>query len=120
MARKEMILNENHGNDSSSRRIYSRNDIHIKRIRNLQSREGREKSGLFLIEGIRPLAQAMQQGIRIETLLVAPEILAIPFGRKIVRQLRIAGTPCLSLASEVYHSLSQAEEPQGVAAVVRQ
>ncbi|HLK59230.1 MAG TPA: RNA methyltransferase [Chthonomonadaceae bacterium] len=115
-----MIIDENRGSDGTSRLIYSRNNIHIKRLRSLQDREGREQTGLFLIEGIRPLAQAVAHGVRIETLIVAPQLLTIPFGRRVVRQIRIAGTPCLSLTPEVYYSFTQAEEPQGVAAVVKQ
>src|SRR5439155_2614214 len=99
---------------------YSRNDVRIKRLRSLQTREGREKSGLFLIEGIRPLAQAAEQKVRIETLIVAPSLLVNPFAQRLVKHLRIQGTPCYRLTPEVYHSLSQAEEPQGIAAVIRQ
>lgn len=106
--------------DTDCKLIYSRNNLHIRRLRALQTREGRDKSGLFLIEGIRPLVQAVQQKVRIETLLVAPDLLTHPTAHRYVRQLRRAGTPCYRLAPEVYHYLSQAEEPQGVSAVVRQ
>ena len=102
------------------RLIYSRHDPAIRRLRNLQSREGRDCTGLFLIEGIRPLAQAVRQGERVEMLVVAPDLLTNALGRKLVKQLRIAGTPCFRLTPEVYHSFSQAEEPQGVAAVMKQ
>ncbi len=100
--------------------IYSRHDPAIRRLRNLQSREGRERTGQFLIEGIRPLAQAVRQGERVEMLVVAPQLLTNALGRRLVKQLRIAGTPCCRLTPEVYHSLSQAEDPQGVAAVMKQ
>jgi TrmH family RNA methyltransferase len=111
---------ENQSNDANCKLIFSRNNIHIRRIRALQSRAGRDRTGLFLIEGWRPLIQAVQQGVRIETLLLAPQLLANPQEQHLLRRLRRAGTPCYRLTSEVYHSLSQAEEPQGVAAVVRQ
>lgn len=107
-------------NDTDSKLIYSRHDFHIKRLRRLQTREGREQTGLFLAEGIRHVAQAAQNGAKIETLLVAPEILINLYGKRLVRHLRLSGVPCYGLTSAVYHSLSQADEPQGVAAVVRQ
>ena len=102
------------------RLIYSRHDPAIRRLRNLQTREGRDRTGQFLIEGVRPLAQAVQQGERVEMLVVAPDLLTNTLGRKLVKQLRISGTPCYRLTPEVYHSFSQAEEPQGVAAVMKQ
>ena len=108
------------GRAVQDRLIYSRHDAAIRRFRNLQGREGRERTGQFLIEGIRPLAQAVEQGERVETLIVAPDLLTNMLGRRLVKQLRIAGTPSCRLTTEVFHSLSQAEEPQGVAAVMRQ
>ncbi len=119
MARDTMQI-EREGRAAQDRLIYSRHDPAIRKLRSLQSREGRDRTGQFLIEGIRPLAQAVRQGERVETLVVAPQLLTNMLGRKLVKQLRIAGTPCYRLTPEVYHSLSQAEEPQGVAAVMKQ
>ena len=104
----------------ASHLIASRNNVHLKRVRSLHQREARDRSGLFVLEGIRHLAQAVAQNARIETLLVAPSILTNTFGLRLVRKLRIAGMPCYRLTPEGYYSISQAEEPQGVAAVVRQ
>jgi len=106
--------------EGQDRLIYSRNDPAIRRLRELQSREGRDRTGMFLIDGVRPLAEAVALGVRIEQLIVAPQLLSGQVACKLVKKLRLAGTPCWRLLPEVYHSLSQAEEPQGVAAVVRQ
>lgn len=75
---------------------------------------------MFLAEGVRTLVQAVQHRVGIERIVVAPELLTSPAGKRVVKQLRIAGTPCLRVTNEVFHSISQAEEPQGVAAVIRQ
>src|SRR5947207_7193538 len=69
---------------------------------------------------MRFVAQAVKHHVPIETLIIAPDLLVHPFGQKLARQLRRAGTPTLEVTPEVYYSLSQAEEPQGLAAVVRQ
>jgi TrmH family RNA methyltransferase len=100
--------------------ISSPNHFQIQRIRGLQVRAERERTGLFLIEGIRFVAQAIQHNVKLETLLVAPELLVSPFGQKLVRQQRRAGTPCLTVTPEVFHTVSLSEEPQGIAAVVPQ
>ena len=39
---------------------------------------------------------------------------------RIVKQLRIAGAPCMRVTNEVFHSISEAAEPQGIAAIIRQ
>src|SRR5713101_3894069 len=100
--------------------IANRHSPVIKRIRSLQTRAARERTGTFFIDGMRFVAQAVRHGVPIQTLVVAPGVLVHPFGQKLARQLQRAGTPCLAVAQEVYFSLSQAEEPQGIGAVVRQ
>jgi TrmH family RNA methyltransferase len=92
----------------------------IRRIRALQSREGRERSGLFFCEGIRFLAEAAHQQVRLETLLVAPEMLSHPIARRLVREQRRSGVPCLEVTPEVFLGLSRAEEAQWVGAVAPQ
>ena len=52
--------------------IYSRNSPEIKRIRILQTREGRDHTGMFFAEGVRTLVMAVQHNVRIERLIVAP------------------------------------------------
>ncbi len=100
--------------------ISHRHSPSIKRIRSLQTRAARERTGTFFIDGIRFVSQALKYHAPIETLLVAPELLTHPFGQKLARQQERAGTACLAVTSDVYYSLSQAEEPQGIGAVVRQ
>jgi TrmH family RNA methyltransferase len=106
--------------ESESAFLYSRNHPQIRRLRALQTPAGRMESGEFLIEGVRPLAEAVKLGVRIEKLIVAPKLLEGRPTEKLVKQLRIKGVPCLGMLPEVYYSFSQAEEPQGVAAIVRQ
>lgn len=100
--------------------VYSRNHPQVKRLRSLHLRSERERSQQFLIEGMRSVSEAAHQGAKVETLFVVPELLTHPFARSLVRHLRIAGTPCLRLTPEVYYSVTQAEEPQGIGAIVRQ
>jgi TrmH family RNA methyltransferase len=106
--------------DYPSRIITSRNHPILKRIRSLHRREERDRSGLFFIEGIRFVAQAMWHGAHVETLLVSPPLLANPFGQKLARRLRRAGVPCLEVSPEVFHSVALTDEPQGIGAVTRQ
>ena len=100
--------------------ISHRHSAAIKRIRELQPRSARERTRTVFIDGMRFVARAIQHQVPIETLVIVPDLLVHPFGQKLVRQLRRAGTPTLAVTQEVYYSLSQAEVLQGIAAVVRQ
>ncbi|MCA1595691.1 MAG: RNA methyltransferase [Chloroflexi bacterium] len=92
----------------------------IKRIRNLQRREERERTGLFYADGIRFVMQAVGHGARIHTLLLAPQLLRNPCGQRLARELKHAGVRCVEVTAEVYRTISLSEEPQGLGAVVRQ
>ena len=104
----------------SSIRITSRNHPEARAIRALQDRDHRARSGLFPLEGVRFLAQAVEHRTPIEELVIAPELLRSPFGQKLVRRLIRAGTRCYEVPGEVLHSLSRTDDPQGVLAVARQ
>ncbi len=92
----------------------------IKAIRKLQERKTRQESGLFYVEGLRLVAEAVEQHAAIETLLVAPDLLVSSFGRELVAAEQEQGTPVLEVSPEVFRRVSLKEGPQGLAAVVRQ
>lgn len=92
----------------------------IKQIRQLNQRKARDRTGLFLVEGIRLVAEAIQTGAPIEKLVVAPELLISPFARSLVAQWRDDGGATLEVTSALFKSFAAKEHPQGLAAVVRQ
>lgn len=92
----------------------------IKRIRHLCMREERERTGLFYIEGMRFIIQAMQHQAQIETLVVCRDLLVHPFAQKLVRMQEKQGTPLLKVTGNVMESISQVQDSQGIGAVVRQ
>lgn len=102
--------------------ITSLTNERIKSIRKLQERKARQESGLFYIEGLRIVAEAMAHTSleAVDTLLVAPELLVSPFGQQLISDQRARGVPVLEVSAEVFHRISLKEGPQGIAAVVRQ
>jgi TrmH family RNA methyltransferase len=100
--------------------ISSTSNATIKRIRALRQRKERERSGLFFIEGIRLVAEAVQVGAALETLVVAPELLHSTFARELVAAQREADVACLDVTPAVFQSLSAKDGPQGLGAVMRQ
>ncbi len=89
----------------------------VKRVRSLRQRKARLESGMFLVEGLHPVGEAMEAGWEIESILYAPEVLTSGFA-----QSMIAGHPSLlqPVSSQVMQSLADKENPQGILAVVHQ
>jgi TrmH family RNA methyltransferase len=102
------------------RLIYSRNNVHIRRIRELHNRAERDRTGKFFVTGMRFVIQAAQQGAHIESLIIAPQLLTSVPAQRLVRRLRQSGIACLEVPSEVLHSISLVDDPQGIGAVIRQ
>ena len=89
-------------------------------FRFLQTPQGRSRTGLYLIEGIRHVAQAVEQRAALQSIFYDPSILSNRFGRKLVEKLRAAGVPGVRLAPQLYRQLTLAADPQGLGAVMRQ
>ena len=89
-------------------------------LRSLQTPQGRSRTGLYIIEGIRHLARAVEQNSPIESVFLDPSVLSNPFGQKLVRRLRKRGVPGIRLSRQLYRQLTLAAEPQGIGAIVRQ
>lgn len=92
----------------------------IRQIRALRQRKERERDGLFFIEGVRLVGEAIQLGATVEALVVAPELLSSPFAQDLVRQQASAHTRIVEVSAEVFVGLSQKDGPQGLAAVAHQ
>lgn len=101
--------------------LTSRNNPKIKQIRQLlQNRRQRASSGLFVVEGIRHVGEAVAAGARIEYLCYAPDLLTSDFGRALIHEQEERGVPCYALSADVFSSLAEKEHPVGILAVVHQ
>lgn len=89
-------------------------------IRNLQKPRERNRAGLFVLEGIRPVVAAIQAGVEIETLVIAPELLRSPIAWQAVARQRANGGRIVELSEQVFRSLSARDHPQGLLCVGRQ
>ena len=100
--------------------ITSTQNPRIKAIRALSQRKRRQETGLFFAEGIRLAGEAVQTGVDIETLVVAPEQLRSDFGWDMVRRAREDGVEILEVGADVFRSLSGRDGPSGIGVVARQ
>lgn len=100
--------------------ISSRNNPNVKLARALRQKKARQESGLFVVEGIRPVGEAVEAGAGIEVIFFAPEILHSEFAEELIRVQQEKGVNCLALTAEVFATIADKENPQGILALVKQ
>ena len=100
--------------------ITSRSNPKIKQVRALQQRKARQESRLFLVEGIRPVGEAVEAGAALEALYYAPALLKSEFALRLVEAQIQAGVECYPVAPQVFEAIADKDNPQGLLAVARQ
>ena len=78
------------------------------------------ETGLFLIEGIHHVGEAIQAGWNIETLIYSPELLTSEFGLSQVSDLSHRGIRCVGLTGDLFAILAGKDNPQGILAIAHQ
>ena len=94
--------------------ITSRSNARVKQFRKLNERKERQKTDLFTIEGLRIVAEAVEQGAEMEALFVSPDLLVSDFGQELVETVGKIGVEVVEVSEDVFHSLSLKDGPQGV------
>lgn len=116
-------------NVSTGRVITSHSNHKLKQVRALRLRKHRVESGQFLVEGIHPIGEAVAAsltlfptGIRtiIEGIYYAPDLLTSEFAVNLINEQNNRGIACYPVSEDVFSTLTEKENPQGILAVVRQ
>ncbi|MEJ2210541.1 MAG: RNA methyltransferase [Anaerolineae bacterium] len=89
----------------------------VKYLRSLRVHKYRQQEGRYLIDGIRIVEEALSLGAPVETLIYAPDLLVSDRAQALVERVEPADR--LALSGEVMATLSDRDQPQGIAAVVR-
>jgi len=92
----------------------------IKSIRKLEKKKYRQESGLFFIEGLRIVGEAVQLAAPIHTIVVSPELLESDFGLSLLIHPNIVNVERIDVSAEVFKKIANKEGPQGIGAVVQQ
>ena len=117
------VCNDLHSMTTQTKRstpLLDRFHPQITRIQRLGKRAERDRTGLFYIEGMRFVTQALQHQAHIEQLVVCRELLIHPFAQRPVREQNRRGIRLLEVSRTVMEGLSQVQDSQGLGAVVRQ
>jgi TrmH family RNA methyltransferase len=100
--------------------ISSRSNPLAKQIRSLRQKKGRDNSGLFLVEGIHHVGEAVEAGWELETLIYSPDQLKSDFANHLIFEQRRRGCNCVAFSATLFANLAEKENPQGILAIVRQ
>jgi len=99
--------------------ITSKSNPKIKFIKDLRRKKTRDATGLFYVEGIRPVGEALDCGWVIEELVAAPELLRSDYALQLFEKATKSGVRIVETSVDVFESISEKEGPQGIAAVVQ-
>jgi TrmH family RNA methyltransferase len=92
----------------------------VKQARKLRQRKERAESGLFLVEGIHHIGQAVEAGWDVQSVLYAPDLLTSGFARELILHLQEKRIRTQPVSVAVMDSLSEKENPIGLIATVSQ
>ena len=102
------------------------NDVNFERnplteIQKLQSdRRYRDARREFYIEGIRNFVWAINNHLKLSTIIYSEKLLIVPLARKLMRQARRDGVPCYAVSPEQFRQISKTEKASGIGAIVVQ
>lgn len=97
--------------------ITSTSNSLIKQARALRQKKARNESGLFLVEGIHHVGEAVEAGWEIDTILYASGLLTSPFAHELISRFSFKPQP---VTAQVMEALADKDNPQGILAIVRQ
>jgi TrmH family RNA methyltransferase len=100
--------------------LTSRKNPKLKQVRALQQRKQRKVQGLFVVEGIRHVGEAVEAGAPIEYVIYSPDQLKSDFAYQLISRLESVGIPVFTTPSELFKDLADKENPAGILGVIKQ
>lgn len=97
--------------------IESASNPRVKTWSQLKTKKGRQTTGLFLVEGIRLVAEGIASGLRVEAVLWDVGTAELP--ADIVTALQASRVPVVELSPTAFAAVADTVTPQGVIAVVK-
>ena len=100
--------------------ITSFSNSKIKSIRKLDQKKYRQETGLFFIEGLHTVGEAVQTNAPIQSLVIAPDLLVSDFGLELLDHPNVRDTDKIQVSPEIYQKIAHKQGPQGIGAILRQ
>ena len=90
----------------------------VKRIRRLQQKKYRRQEEAFFVEGIRAVLMALERRAPVETVVYAPELLTSEIAWEAIARWQAAGGEATMISGDLFHTISERDNPVGLGAVV--
>ena len=97
--------------------ITSHSNETIKRIRSLREKKFRVREGLFLAEGMRIVAEAVEAGAMPQMLVYADEARGHPLLAELVAKCEAAGGDVIETSRDILHKITEKDNPQALVGV---
>lgn len=97
--------------------ITSRSNGRIKRIKSLEQKKNRLQEGVFVIEGIRIIDQAIEAGISLEGIYISSSQAGTDQGETQIEQYREKGIDVTEVADDIFREIQATVNGQGVVAI---
>ena len=104
----------------SARAVTSLTNATVKAVRGLHLRKAREESGLFLAEGLKIVAEAVELGHAPQVLLYGPDAREHPLLQRAADAAETAGGEVLEVTRDILEKVSRRDNPQTVVGVFPQ
>lgn len=85
--------------------------------RDLRRRRARERQGLFVVEGVRAVEELLRSPLRIEGVLVGPQLAGAQRGQALLQTLGASRAQVTEVTERDFGSAAETESPQGVLAI---
>jgi RNA methyltransferase, TrmH family len=101
-------------------KITSLQNPRVKQLVKLRDRRPRDEAGVFLVEGYREVRRALEKGVRVQELYIAPEWFLGENEPALIAQAQAAGAQVFELSKEAFGKVAYRERPDGLLAVAPQ
>jgi TrmH family RNA methyltransferase len=89
----------------------------IKEVKSLKEKKHREAKGMFFIEGIKFVEEALKEKINISRLLISDRLVEVSGGMEMLQKIE-SGYNVYTLPHKLFKEVSDTENPQGILAVL--
>lgn len=100
--------------------VTSLSNATVKAVRALHLRKARDKSGLFLAEGLKIAGEALELGRRPKILMFGAEARTLPLLQRLAQETLSGGGEVIEVGRDALEKVSRRENPQTVVAVFEQ
>lgn len=114
-----MSKNRHTRKDEKMKFISSSNNPLIKEIKSLKLRKHREAKGLFFVEGVRIVEEALISGAEIEEIIISEKVEKDEKIAKLLSAANYRGYDIFVVRESLFNDISDTQTPQGILAVVK-